>query len=213
MRCSCSSCLLFQKLTGNAWYIQQASRAVNQAIGRVIRHRHDYGAIILLDERFALKQQQECLSKWLQPYCHTCRGYGKCDVFFSLITVRALRDSHRSSLFAGEAHIGLTRFFKGNKARAVPKSSVKKLLQQPKSIGLSKRALSNASQVMSDSGGNEADLQPDASQLSSSHPAIGDGQSYVNPQLLRHPPDPVEVTGKSLAFLQFVVRNETLAAI
>uniref|UniRef100_M4BUW8 Uncharacterized protein n=1 Tax=Hyaloperonospora arabidopsidis (strain Emoy2) TaxID=559515 RepID=M4BUW8_HYAAE len=45
---------------------------------------------------------------------------------------------------------------------------------------------------MSDSGGNEADLQPDASQLSSSHPAIGDGQSYVNPQLLRHPPDPVE---------------------
>ncbi|KAG6973499.1 hypothetical protein JG688_00003507 [Phytophthora aleatoria] len=38
------------KLTGNAWYIQQASRAVNQAIGRVIRHRYDYGAIILLDE-------------------------------------------------------------------------------------------------------------------------------------------------------------------
>ncbi|KAF1789779.1 P-loop containing nucleoside triphosphate hydrolase [Phytophthora cactorum] len=87
------------KLTGNAWYIQQASRAVNQAIGRVIRHRHDYGAIILLDERFALKQQQECLSKWLQPYCHTCRGY-----------------------------------------------------------------------------------------------AIGDGQSYVNPQLLRHPPDPSDTT-------------------
>uniref|UniRef100_M4BUW7 RING-type domain-containing protein n=1 Tax=Hyaloperonospora arabidopsidis (strain Emoy2) TaxID=559515 RepID=M4BUW7_HYAAE len=51
---------------------------------------------------------------------------------------------------------------------------------------------------MSDSGGNEADLQPDASQLSSSHPAIGDGQSYVNPQLLRHPPDPVEVTGSLL---------------
>jgi regulator of telomere elongation helicase 1 len=68
--------LCWQKLTGNAWYIQQASRAVNQAIGRVIRHRHDYGAIILLDERFALKQQQECLSKWLQPYCHACRGYG-----------------------------------------------------------------------------------------------------------------------------------------
>lgn len=73
-----TSCSWFlrQKLTGNAWYIQQSSRAVNQAIGRVIRHRHDYGAIILLDERFALKQQQECLSKWLQPYCHTCRGYG-----------------------------------------------------------------------------------------------------------------------------------------
>lgn len=38
-------------LTGEDWYSQQASRAVNQAIGRVIRHRHDYGAIIFCDER------------------------------------------------------------------------------------------------------------------------------------------------------------------
>ena len=41
-------------LTGEAWYSQQASRAVNQAIGRVIRHRHDYGAIILCDDRFTV---------------------------------------------------------------------------------------------------------------------------------------------------------------
>ncbi|CAI5708438.1 unnamed protein product [Hyaloperonospora brassicae] len=160
-----------QKLTGNAWYIQQASRAVNQAIGRVIRHRHDYGAIVLLDERFALKQQQECLSKWLQPYCHTCRGYG-------------------------EAHIGLTRFYKGNKARAVPESSARKLLQQPKSIGLSKRMLSNVSKALSDTDGSEANLQPSASQLSHPQPAIGDGQSYVNPQLLRHLPNPQETTAR-----------------
>lgn len=46
-------------LTGEAWYVQQASRAVNQAMGRVIRHRHDYGAIILCDDRF-----QVCLH-WL----------------------------------------------------------------------------------------------------------------------------------------------------
>ena len=39
-------------LTGEEWYVQQATRAVNQAVGRVIRHRHDYGAIILCDERF-----------------------------------------------------------------------------------------------------------------------------------------------------------------
>jgi Rad3-related DNA helicase len=38
-------------LSGEEWYVQQASRAVNQAVGRVIRHRHDYGAIILCDER------------------------------------------------------------------------------------------------------------------------------------------------------------------
>ncbi len=38
-------------MSGEEWYKQQASRAVNQAVGRVIRHRRDYGAIILCDER------------------------------------------------------------------------------------------------------------------------------------------------------------------
>ncbi|WVZ01213.1 hypothetical protein V8G54_027282 [Vigna mungo] len=45
---------LFKVLTGDEWYNQLASRAVNQAVGRVIRHRHDYGAIILCDERVIL---------------------------------------------------------------------------------------------------------------------------------------------------------------
>ena len=40
------------KLSGDEWYRQQATRAVNQAIGRVIRHTDDYGAIILCDKRF-----------------------------------------------------------------------------------------------------------------------------------------------------------------
>ena len=44
-----------QVLTGEEWYSQQAARAVNQAVGRVIRHRHDYGAIIFCDERYNKK--------------------------------------------------------------------------------------------------------------------------------------------------------------
>lgn len=56
-----STCLVthhfdLQSLSGQEWYRQQASRAVNQAVGRVIRHRKDYGAILLCDERYAMQR-------------------------------------------------------------------------------------------------------------------------------------------------------------
>jgi regulator of telomere elongation helicase 1 len=50
---------------GSRWYTESAMRAVNQAIGRAIRHRSDYAAIVLIDERFA--GFQNMLSKWIRP--------------------------------------------------------------------------------------------------------------------------------------------------
>ncbi|KPI87719.1 putative helicase [Leptomonas seymouri] len=38
--------------TGDDWYRNEAMRAVNQCVGRVIRHKDDYGAVIFGDERF-----------------------------------------------------------------------------------------------------------------------------------------------------------------
>ncbi|KAG2598766.1 hypothetical protein PVAP13_5KG398007 [Panicum virgatum] len=64
-------------LTGNEWYVQQAARAVNQAVGRVIRHRHDYGAIIYCDERFAQPHYQSQMSYWLRPYIKCYSRYGE----------------------------------------------------------------------------------------------------------------------------------------
>jgi len=55
-------------LTGQAWYGLDATRAVNQAIGRVIRHRNDYGAILLCDVRFQQPSQVQQLSKWIRGY-------------------------------------------------------------------------------------------------------------------------------------------------
>jgi regulator of telomere elongation helicase 1 len=54
-------------LSGSQWYSQEACRAINQAIGRVIRHKEDYGAIILADQRFLAPNQQNSLSAWLRP--------------------------------------------------------------------------------------------------------------------------------------------------
>ncbi|XP_038718615.1 regulator of telomere elongation helicase 1 homolog isoform X1 [Tripterygium wilfordii] len=69
-------------LTGEEWYNQQASRAVNQAVGRVIRHRYDYGAIIFCDERFAFPNRQSQISRWIQPHIMCYSKFG--DVVFTL---------------------------------------------------------------------------------------------------------------------------------
>uniref|UniRef100_A0A251UK31 Regulator of telomere elongation helicase 1 homolog n=3 Tax=Helianthus annuus TaxID=4232 RepID=A0A251UK31_HELAN len=53
-------------LSGNEWYCQQAFRALNQAAGRCIRHRFDYGAIIFLDERFRQEKNLTYISKWIR---------------------------------------------------------------------------------------------------------------------------------------------------
>lgn len=40
-------------LSGGEWYEIQAFRALNQALGRCIRHRKDWGAILMVDDRLA----------------------------------------------------------------------------------------------------------------------------------------------------------------
>lgn len=56
-----------QIVSGSAWYEMQAFRALNQALGRCIRHKDDFGALIIVDDRF-----QKCdrytasLSKWIK---------------------------------------------------------------------------------------------------------------------------------------------------
>lgn len=54
-------------LTGKQWFEVQAFRALNQALGRCIRHRNDWGAVIFLDQRFSLDSRYiENLPKWLR---------------------------------------------------------------------------------------------------------------------------------------------------
>lgn len=47
-----------------SWYNSNALLAVNQAIGRVVRHQKDYGLIFLLGKK--LSQFTNKLPQWLQ---------------------------------------------------------------------------------------------------------------------------------------------------
>lgn len=52
-------------------------RAVNQAIGRVIRHANDHGAIIFCDCRFSYPSNIKTLSAWLQSHIVPNCAFGK----------------------------------------------------------------------------------------------------------------------------------------
>ncbi|XP_067211494.1 regulator of telomere elongation helicase 1 homolog [Linepithema humile] len=76
-------------LTGQEWYQLEASRTVNQAIGRIIRHKSDYGAVILCDCRFENPNFKKQLSAWLKPYIKKFTNFG-------MIT-KELRDFFRNA--------------------------------------------------------------------------------------------------------------------
>lgn len=65
-RASSSEGIQSHLLSGDRWYEQQAFRALNQALGRCIRHKNDYGTIILVDERFKATSRQSGLSRWMR---------------------------------------------------------------------------------------------------------------------------------------------------
>lgn len=47
------------------WLDKVAMRAVNQAIGRVIRHKDDFGSIVLIDHRYSRPDYHNRISHWL----------------------------------------------------------------------------------------------------------------------------------------------------
>lgn len=53
-------------MTGGDWYSSQAFRALNQALGRCIRHRNDWGAVIMIDSRLENSWCCNNISKWIR---------------------------------------------------------------------------------------------------------------------------------------------------
>lgn len=64
--------------SGRQWYEAQAYRAMNQALGRAIRHANDWGAIFLLDSRLAESRAQAPLSSWVVKNIKRFDAYSSC---------------------------------------------------------------------------------------------------------------------------------------
>lgn len=56
------------------FYENVCMRAVNQCVGRAIRHIKDYSAIILIDERYGQPHIQEKLSQWVRKRIVSPKG-------------------------------------------------------------------------------------------------------------------------------------------
>jgi len=73
--------------SGQDWYNMEATRAVNQAIGRVIRHKDDFDAILLCDQRF--HTYKFGLSKWILSHITQ-----KNEKFIFGPVIKELREKH-----------------------------------------------------------------------------------------------------------------------
>ncbi|CAL8088877.1 unnamed protein product [Orchesella dallaii] len=67
----------FGKDKGSQLLANMCSKAVNQSIGRAIRHSQDYAAIILIDHRFSRPNQQALLPNWILKRFSVSEQFGQ----------------------------------------------------------------------------------------------------------------------------------------
>ena len=119
-----------KNLSGNDWYVQQASRALNQAIGRVIRHVEDYGMVLLFDERFTQGQNIAQLSRWLKPYLKIHQDWSQCEnsieAFFSRTQPCRKRTFHNRQAQAPTPQVEIIPKKPTSLQTAAPKETLKK---------------------------------------------------------------------------------------
>ncbi|ORD93777.1 CHL1 [Enterospora canceri] len=60
---------------GSQWYGTQAMRAVNQALGRVVRHPGDWGCVFMLESRYRNQQMKRQLPGWIGPFMREVSRY------------------------------------------------------------------------------------------------------------------------------------------
>ena len=67
-------------LTGDDWYTLNTMRAVNQGIGRVIRHINDYGMILMMDNRYEQNKLKNMLPAWAKVNIKAYHSFNELDI-------------------------------------------------------------------------------------------------------------------------------------
>lgn len=60
---------------GNEYYENLCMKAINQSIGRSIRHINDYATVVLCDKRYEQKKVSDNLPIWIQYSLEKCLSY------------------------------------------------------------------------------------------------------------------------------------------
>ncbi|CAI8015021.1 ATP-dependent DNA helicase DDX11 [Geodia barretti] len=64
------------KLPGQIHYENLCMKAVNQSIGRSIRHARDYACIVLADQRYSRPSVRSKLPQWISSQLVVCESFG-----------------------------------------------------------------------------------------------------------------------------------------
>ena len=88
-----------------------------QALGRCIRHKFDYGAIILIDERLQSRDRQRNLSRWVRDTIACPRSFAtaqrELETFFETRAAAEEEEEARAAAADSEKRCGKTSILSG----------------------------------------------------------------------------------------------------
>lgn len=61
---------------GRIYYENLCMKAVNQSIGRSVRHKDDYASVLLIDHRYSRNQCKNALPEWIQKSLRSETKFG-----------------------------------------------------------------------------------------------------------------------------------------
>jgi len=80
------------KTAGQCHYENLCMKAVNQSIGRAIRHKNDYSSILMLDERYSRDNIRKKIPSWISDHIKVHDRFGPC-----FASVKKFFDSKKKS--------------------------------------------------------------------------------------------------------------------